>query len=54
MTIPIVTSSTLFALVNVKYLWEFGARSKSEGRTLVLTATFPVLCQNPIERLYQY
>lgn len=41
-TIPIATSSTLFALVNVKYLWEFGARSKSEGRTLVLTATFPV------------
>ena len=41
-TIPIASSSTLFALINVKYLWEFGARSKSEGRTLVLTATFPI------------
>jgi hypothetical protein len=32
----------LFALVNIRYLWETGARLKTEGDTLVVTATFPV------------
>ncbi len=41
-TLPIASSSTLFALVNVRYFWETGARVKTEGQTLVITATFPV------------
>ena len=41
-TLPIASRSTLFALVNVRYFWETGARVKTEGQTLVITATFPV------------
>jgi hypothetical protein len=41
-TLPIATKSTLFALVNIRYLWETGARVKTEGQTLTVTATFPV------------
>ena len=32
----------LYALVNVRYLWETGAKTKTEGQTLVVTATFPI------------
>jgi hypothetical protein len=41
-TIPIATKSQLIALLNVRYLWETGARVKTEGQSLLLTATFPV------------
>lgn len=41
-TIPIATRTQLIALVNVRYLWETGARVKTEGQSLVLTATFPI------------
>ena len=41
-TLPIATKSKLFALVNIRYFWETGARVKTEGQTLVVTATFPV------------
>jgi len=41
-TLPVASKSKLFALVNVRYLWETGARVKTEGQTLVVTATFPV------------
>ena len=41
-TLPVASKSKLFALVNVRYLWESGARLKTEGQTLVVTATFPV------------
>jgi hypothetical protein len=41
-TLPVATKSRLFALVNVRYLWETGARVKTEGQSLVVTATFPV------------
>jgi hypothetical protein len=41
-TLPIATRSKLFALVNIRYLWETGARVKTQGQTLVVTATFPV------------
>ena len=41
-TIPLATKSKLIALVNVRYLWETGARVKTEGQSLVVTATFPV------------
>ena len=32
-TLPIATKSKLFALVNVRYLWETGARVKTQGQT---------------------
>ena len=41
-TLPVASQSRLFALVNIRYLWETGARLKTEGDTLVVTATFPV------------
>jgi hypothetical protein len=41
-TLPIASQSRLFALVNIRYFWEMGARVKTEGQTLVVTATFPV------------
>jgi hypothetical protein len=41
-TLPIATKSKLFALVNIRYLWETGARVKTQGQTLVVIATFPV------------
>ena len=41
-TLPVASTSKLFALVNIRYLWETGARVKTEGQTLVVTATFPV------------
>jgi hypothetical protein len=41
-TVPIATSSKLIALVNVRYFWEFGVRSKTDGSSLVITATFPI------------
>jgi hypothetical protein len=41
-TLPVATKTKLIALVNVRYLWETGARIKTEGQSLVVTATFPV------------
>ena len=41
-TLPVASKSKLFALVNVRYLWETGAQLKTEGDTLVVTATFPI------------
>jgi len=41
-TLPVASKSKLFALVNLRYLWETGAQLKTEGQTLVVTATFPV------------
>jgi hypothetical protein len=41
-TIPIATKSQLISLVNIRYLWETGARIKTRGQSLVVTATFPV------------
>jgi hypothetical protein len=41
-TLPVASQRKLFALVNVRYFWETGAKSKTEGQTLVVTATFPI------------
>ena len=41
-TLPVASKSKLFALINVRYLWETGAQVKTEGQTLAVTATFPV------------
>jgi len=41
-TLPIASKSKLFSLVNIRYLWETGARMKTQGQSLVVTATFPI------------
>ena len=41
-TIPIAAKSKLISLVNVRYFWETGAQVKTQGNSLVVTATFPV------------
>ena len=41
-TLPIATKNKFIASINVRYIWEFGARTKTEGQSLVVTATFPV------------
>jgi hypothetical protein len=41
-TLPIASKSKLFSLVNIRYLWETGARVKTQGQTLMVTATFPI------------
>lgn len=41
-TIPVAAKSKLISLVNVRYLWEAGARLKTQGQSLLVTATFPV------------
>jgi hypothetical protein len=41
-TIPIATKAKLIALVNVRYLWEHGARLKTQGQSLVITNTIPI------------
>jgi hypothetical protein len=41
-TIPIATRTRLISLVNVRYLWEQGARVKTQGQTLMITNTIPI------------
>ena len=41
-TLPVATQAKLYALLNVRYFWEFGARTKTQGPSLVVTATFPI------------
>ena len=41
-TLPVATKKKLFALVNIRYLWEMGARTKTQGQSLIVTVTFPV------------
>jgi hypothetical protein len=41
-TLPLATKSKLIALVNVRYFWEAGVQLKTQGQSLVVTATFPV------------
>ncbi len=41
-TIPIGTKNKLMSLVNVRYLWETGARVKTEGPTFTVTTTVPI------------
>jgi hypothetical protein len=40
-TIPIAANNRLISLVNVRYLWEQGARVKTQGQTLMITYTIP-------------
>jgi hypothetical protein len=41
-TIPIATRKRLISLVNVRYMWETGARIKTQGQSLLVTSTVPV------------
>lgn len=41
-TVPVASKTRLFALVNVRYFWETGARMRTQGSNLLVTATFPV------------
>lgn len=41
-TLPIATKNKFIASINIRYIWEFGARTKTEGQSLIVTATFPV------------
>jgi hypothetical protein len=41
-TLPVATRSKLIALINARYFWESGGRSKTQGQNLVVTATFPI------------
>jgi hypothetical protein len=41
-TIPIASNKKLLSLVNVRYMFEVGTRTKTQGQSLVITATVPV------------
>jgi hypothetical protein len=41
-TVPIATKKKLIATLNGRFFWETGARTTLQGRTLVVTATFPI------------
>ena len=41
-TLPVASKAKLYALVNIRYMWETGAQLKTEGQTLIVNATFPV------------
>jgi hypothetical protein len=41
-TLPIATKKKLIAFLNVRAVWEVGAHSTTEGRMLIIGATFPL------------
>jgi len=41
-TLPLATKQTLWGFLNLRYLWETGARSSLQGSTFVATLTFPL------------
>ena len=41
-TLPVASKSTLFALVTIRYEWEVAAKTKTQGQTLMVFATFPL------------
>ncbi len=42
LTLPLVLGDKLIAIVNARYFWESGARTKTEGTTLAINVTFPI------------
>ena len=42
LTLPVASKAKLYALVNIRHLWEMGARTKTQGQSLVVTATLPI------------
>ena len=41
-TIPIASKTKLISLINIRYMWEAGAASKTQGQSFVLTTTLPI------------
>ena len=41
-TVPLATGSRLYGYLNARYIWDVGTRTRTEGRGLSLTATFPI------------
>lgn len=42
LSVPIATKKKLYAILNARFLWDTGARSTTQGKTLMILATFPV------------
>ena len=42
LTIPLASKSTLYGFLNLRYLWESGARTTLEGNTFLATFSFPM------------
>jgi hypothetical protein len=42
LTLPAATEKKLYALAHIRYLWEMGARTRTQGQTLVINTTFPI------------
>jgi hypothetical protein len=42
LTVPLATKKTLFGFLNLRYLWETGARTSLQGNTFVATLIFPI------------
>jgi hypothetical protein len=42
LTLPIATKKRLIGFVNLRYFWEFGARTTLEGNTFTFTLNFPI------------
>ena len=41
-TLPVASKNTLFGFLNIRYLWETGARTSLEGNTLAVSFSLPV------------
>ena len=41
-TIPLASKKKLYGFLNLRYIWETGARTTLEGNTFLLTLSFPV------------
>jgi hypothetical protein len=41
-TIPLASKKKLYGFLNLRYLWESGARTSLEGNTFLITFSFPV------------
>jgi hypothetical protein len=42
LTVPLATKKALYGFLNLRYFWEFGARSSLQGNTFVATLSFPI------------
>jgi hypothetical protein len=40
--LPIASKTKFYATLNLRYLWDFGVESNTQGNTFILMATFPV------------
>ena len=40
--LPIASKAKFYGTLNMRYLWDFGVESNTEGNTFILMATFPI------------